>query len=932
MEGWQGAGVADTTLFHSAPASLRWELAKGDTVTWNRPAPEAARRGMLSFRVHSERMTAAKVTLSVLAPDAENAYQATFSVEWTGWNHVQLEKTAFRAVGEPAWDRVQGLRFTAVEGAAPPTVLRLDDFTWSDESPTWGIGGGEVLIEPFYNGLFSPMERWRPAEGSPAEGHRLTRRWNALALERRRDPTRPAAVTYVRPFNLDLTGIQAIRIQAALPRDATLGMSARIDGEVREICPPRNGADNWSEYRGAVRGRRLEALYLHCGDDPAQVKAGSPAQVEYHFHFATAEKEGFRPPEYPKARPVRPLTGELKARAPLLEGGIPSWMYFGREDVPALRAKIRSGAPAEMFRQLRERADSYLGYDPEPFIGDTYPVAGHEWLRPWTPSERWSEIAETCAFTYVLTDDLRYAEQAKRVLLAMARTTHWSYGMIARHPVGWGGHGGTFCEASCGVPATFAYNWIYNTLTDEERHAVEEAILWKGWFWLNDYIDTRGYIRAMNQGPWFNFGALAQAAALAHRYPWLREFYPKYEANFKESIGLCYFRDGANTEGAAYWGATTNFVARALPLLAHVLGKDVREYAPEPLQKSIDLPIYMRSMVSADWYVLGVNDGNYTVWNPGHIGLFFAGVLDLPRAQWAWQETAGKTKSYGDLVMSLIWHRDWGEAPRPELALAKHFRGVDWAILRSGWNEGDILFALQSGIWGRGHQHHDKNHFELEAYGERLCPDKGVPAYGDPRGPYFQHTVSHNTLTINGANQAGGTAKILRFEHSDARDLVVSDATGNYPGARKMVRHVLFVRPRYFVIADQAATRKPSSIEYNLHTLGDISVDGDRIRFSGQKADLLVKMVSPALFTHRLGQTQRGPNEAPIRDLQLAPPRPVSEVLYLAVLYPVRKGDPEPEIRCERTPEGAAIHVLSGGREDVIRWRDGKGFEEGVAR
>lgn len=919
---WEGPVAHDPTLGRSPAGSIRWALADGGPIALTRPVPEAADLNMLSLWVHSERMTAARVELSLPAPDADNRFFLTFSVEWTGWNHLQLEKDVFRAAGAPRWEAVQGMTLSAEEGPIPPTVLHIDEVTWTDASPRWEMEHGELMVDPLYSGMFSPPARWQPDEATralPAGAVRLTRRWNALAVERQRGT--PQA-TYTRQFNLDIRDIRALRIQAAHPTTATLAMTALIDGEEVQILAPATGADNWDEYVAPVSGERLEALSIHCADAP-DLPPSAPAHVEYHFHFITAETQDFDPPQFPAQMPTAPLAEELAAREPLLEADLPAWLYFGAEDIPALREKVRDGTAADMFAQLQARADRFLGQDPSVFAGPYYPTRGHEWLRPWYASQPLGDMAQTCAFMYVLTDDLRYAEQARRALMTLAALDKWNYGMISRYPVGWGGHGGPFCEASIGAQAALAYNWIYNILQDDERAAVEEKMLWGSWYWLNDYIDTRSYIRGMNQGPWFNFGALIQAMVLAHRYPWLEQFYAKYEANMEESIGLNYLECGSNTEGAAYWDATTRYIARSLPLLARISGRSLEDYVPGPFFRSIEMPIYMRSMVSEDFNVLGVNDGNYSRWNPSDTGLFFAAALQQPMAQWAWEETAGKTRSFGDLVMSIIWHHDWGQAPRPELDIARQFLGAAGTVLRSSWDVGAVLFAMQTGVWGHGgHQHHDKNSFVLEAYGERLCPDKGVPTYGHPMGPYFQHTVSHNAITIDGANQRPDSPRVLRFEHSETHDILESDATGNYPGATRVIRRVLFMRPAYFVLVDEVKTRNPASIEFNLHTFGSITVDGDAILFTGTNADLLVKMIHPSVFTHSITHTRRHPNEPPVYDLQLAPPRPVTEMSYVTVLYPLRKGRDRPDISAEKTEAGAVIHVDG----DTIDWTLGEGF------
>ncbi|MBU0641090.1 MAG: hypothetical protein KKB50_19700, partial [Planctomycetes bacterium] len=520
---WQGTIERETTVQWDGQPSWRWELARGAEVSLSKLAAPSAADRTLSVWVHSSRMTGARVELQLTCPDADNSFSVTFAVEWLGWNHMQLEQGVLRKNGTADWAKLTGIRFRGSEGFAPPTVLCFGGIDWTEQSPAWDMDHGEQMLEPFYNGQFSMLSRWQPDDDTvklPADTARLTRRWNALAVERKRTGLNtPVTATYGRPMNVPLAQIRGLRIQAALPPDATIGLSAQVDGKRVQVIPPTAGGGNWEEYSGAVSGRTLEGVYLHCGDVPDKLGPRSPRDVEYHFHFLTAETADFKPPAWPTTAPRKDVEVGGEPREPLLEKGLPAWLYFGREDIPALREKIKSGIPAEMFAQLKKRADSYLGYDPTPYAGAPfYPVKSHEWLRPWTPSQPWAGNAQECAFMYILTDDLRYARQAGRVLRAMASLGKWNYGMVSKYPVGWGGHGGPFCEGTMGPAAATAYNWIYNTLSDDERHLIEDAMLWKSWYWLNDYVDTRSYIRGMNQGPWFNSGALIHVVALAHRY------------------------------------------------------------------------------------------------------------------------------------------------------------------------------------------------------------------------------------------------------------------------------------------------------------------------------------------------------------------------------------------------------------------------------
>jgi hypothetical protein len=313
---------------------------------------------------------------------------------------------------------------------------------------------------------------------------------------------------------------------------------------------------------------------------------------------------------------------------------------------------------------------------------------------------------------------------------------------------------------------------------------------------------------------------------------------------------------------------------------------------------------------------------------PGATGLFFATLLEDPVAQWAVSETAASKDPYWvrfglEHLLRFLWHSDSEEVQRPPLVLARRFEGSAGTVLRSGWDTGDILFCMQTGVWGTGHQHPDKNSFVLEAYGERLCPDAGIGRYGGATTASYQKTKVHNTITINGTDQTRGDPRVLEFTHGDDCDIIESDVTANYPGATRVLRRVLFRRPRYFVISDEVKTVETASIEFNLHTFGQINVDSDTVHFEGENADMLVKVIAPARFQSEVSSMPASTGGGALNRLQLSPAPPVNKIHYVTVLYPLRKVEDPPEITSEKTETGFTIRV----GDDVITWTAGEGLQ-----
>jgi hypothetical protein len=83
---------------------------------------------------------------------------------------------------------------------------------------------------------------------------------------------------------------------------------------------------------------------------------------------------------------------------------------------------------------------------------------------------------------------------------------------------------------------------------------------------------------------------------------------------------------------------------------------------------------------------------------------------------------------------------------------------------------------------------------------------------------YTYTTLGHNSLLVDGAGQEGQDGKIVGFATSPAFDYVGGDATACYPDRlQRFVRHVLFIKPALFIIADDIETAGARELEWLLH-------------------------------------------------------------------------------------------------------------------
>lgn len=110
---------------------------------------------------------------------------------------------------------------------------------------------------------------------------------------------------------------------------------------------------------------------------------------------------------------------------------------------------------------------------------------------------------------------------------------------------------------------------------------------------------------------------------------------------------------------------------------------------------------------------------------------------------------------------------EWQSVVSHESAAAKTMGGTSfffpWAgqlISRSGYDAYDQWSFFDIGPWGSGHQHNDKLHLSISAFGRDLLVDAGRFAYkgavAEKFRPYARSSASHNTISINGKGQEAG--------------------------------------------------------------------------------------------------------------------------------------------------------------------------------
>lgn len=167
-----------------------------------------------------------------------------------------------------------------------------------------------------------------------------------------------------------------------------------------------------------------------------------------------------------------------------------------------------------------------------------------------------------------------------------------------------------------------------------------------------------------------------------------------------------------------------------------------------------------------------------------------------------------------------------GQAPKQASVL---FPYAGQAIFRNGWEQDAHWTFFDIGPWGSGHQHNDKLHLSIAAYGRDLLVDGGRFAYrgdfADKFRPYARGSASHNLMLIDGQGQGPGpkeTKEPLSEDHFSSTEHY-DYAWGSFDqfeeveGTAQHSRAVAYVKDQFWLVVDQLETDRPRKVDILWH-------------------------------------------------------------------------------------------------------------------
>ena len=411
------------------------------------------------------------------------------------------------------------------------------------------------------------------------------------------------------------------------------------------------------------------------------------------------------------------------------------------------------------------------------------------------------------------------------------------------------------------------------------------------------------------QGNWLTMemSGLATAASAFPEFKRSSAWLAYSKVTMTESLKKQVYPDGVQTELTSHYHqvALSNFS----------LFQNIFKEANEPL------PQLYKTQIEKMWNYIA-----YTMRPDGYGLLNNDADLDYNR-----DRITESAKEYG--------RKDWlyiasngKEGTRPKGPSSIFFPWAGQLIMRSGYGPKDQWAFFDIGPWGTGHQHNDKLHLSISAYGRDLLVDGGRFAYKGAVAQKFRKyatgSFSHNVILIDGNGQAPGPllntqpVSDKHYKITDQFDNAWSSFNqfNNVKAESKHTRSVFYVRGKFWVVVDRIKTDRPRNIDVLWHWHPDCQVGLQKksiVSSQNNHGNLEIVPVGPVSWSVNLIKGQETPDIQGWYSKEYNKYEPNTASVYSAkidtsstfawVLYPSENKIPAVQAK-----------ILSGDKEGII--------------
>ncbi|NJD04787.1 MAG: hypothetical protein FIA99_19795 [Ruminiclostridium sp.] len=649
-------------------------------------------------------------------------------------------------------------------------------------------------------------------------------------------------------------------------------------------------------------------------------------------------------------------------------------LFFDKKDLESLREKrnaddITWDAWSRIQENIKEGMNLELPRESDRWEWDT---GGDNQKNLKGLAEEYGKAVSNLAFSWLLDGNEIHARKAVDILMALCDFDYWTssrfFGTDYRLP--WRGTLETAALCRC---VGWGYDWLYNFMSEKERHRARTCLLYKGILPLvQDWADPLTRLPlSTHMLPWGNWWqnciAPAGEAAMAiyGEHPLTERFarlcreasdwFFRFEGASVPDMPLelltagdvpgVYYPPNFDSRGG-YWEGL-NYMDSVL-INSFFFSEAHRRQTGEEI-----LPMELMGKV-ADLILNGsfrmgdrMRAANFSDCRAGFatspvVTAYLARRLQHPGMQWFLQNCrnnfneASLFSYYENPVYVFMWYDPGLSSREPEGGpLMKVYPDMGWAVMRNGWGHENSMMVLKCGATA-GHSHADAGSFVLYTRDELLLIDSGCCGYEMPeQNEYYHTTRAHNTVLVGDEGQIKRLeGKLVEEAGVPGLSFVLGDAAPPYEGRlSKFLRGVLFVGGEYYVVADWLEKQNDKPFKWLLHYDGEMTQSSEGCFIKKTKANLLVKVIEPSEYqiTVRQGYKTYHEDLAIIKStedkqkelekgeyLEIIPACNTSGQNFLTILYPFGENGNVPKIEKIATENWTGVRVDRNHEVDLI--------------
>ncbi len=467
------------------------------------------------------------------------------------------------------------------------------------------------------------------------------------------------------------------------------------------------------------------------------------------------------------------------------------------------------------------------------------------------------------SYAYRMTNDAKYLNRAEKELLAVSAFSDWNPSHFLD-------------VAEMTMATAIGYDWLFNSLSENSRKMIREAIIEKG---LKQSLDSKynSWLKAShNWNQVCNAGMTYGALAVFDDQP---DLAVQLINRAIESIKLPmedYQPDGGYPEGYGYWGYGTSFNVMFISAFEKAFGK---EYDLSRNAGFLKTAGFLENMIGPIGLCFNYSDGG--AGGGFHPAMFWlANRSKDPSLLWIDKNFLTKDIKANDRLLPaiMIWSAglDLNKITEPVKTMWVGQGKNPVALMRTSWTDPNAIYvAMKGGSPKVNHAHMDIGTFVFDANGVRWAMDfgsqdynsletKGVNLWGmaqnSQRWEVFRYNnFVHNTLTINNKLQkVAGYAPVISSSNTPLMMNAITDMTQVYDSLLKgVVRGIAIVDKQYVTVRDEIETPgNKTVVRWTMLTSAEVRITGENtaeLTRDGKK--LSIKVLEPVKISMKTWTT-----------------------------------------------------------------------------